>query len=190
MKHTCITGENQNVGVGLKSFIVFGWGFLLVSTEQHSPAVPQVLKTVTTWTYSRLHNLGEEGFVCTAKFSLCSCKYWPNPRECLVEMLHLIKCKHFWENTRKKVLCGKGRNDWFNFFFLISLQIQEQTRKRLLVCSWTKKTIQNYTSYSVPENSFKFSFGKFLPCAVTVRSVDSSWHLSMDWYVTFLCCKH
>lgn len=83
---------------------------------------------------------------------------------------------------------------WY-FSDLIKFKSQEQTRKLfgsscIIVNYHNKKNPQKPDSHSVSENSLKFAFGKNAPCAVMVRSIDSSWLLSMDWYITFLCCKH
>lgn len=165
-------------GNGFKEFYhVFGWDFLLVFTELHSPAVPQVHKIVTTWTYWSLSSLVEEGFVCTAEFSLCGCKYWPNPRECLVERLHLIKCRHFSENLQENVLCGKGRNDWFNFF-LISFEIQEQTRKKLLGSSRWKNPPKTIPHIPYLKIRWSFSLVKYSVCS----------HREVNWQ--FLTSQH
>lgn len=48
MKHTHVK-EKKRTGGGFEGFYhMFGWGSLLVFAELHSPAVPQVLKAVTT----------------------------------------------------------------------------------------------------------------------------------------------
>lgn len=48
MKHTHVK-EKKTTGARFEGFYhMFGWGFSLVFAELHSPAVPQVLKTVTT----------------------------------------------------------------------------------------------------------------------------------------------
>lgn len=70
------------------------------------------------------------------------------------------------------------------FFFpkLIKLKIQEQTKKRLFgsFCIIVNYHNETKDTHSVSENSLKFAFGKNARCAVTVRSIDRSWLLSMD----------
>lgn len=131
LKNTHVKREKENGGsiwrvlllVRLVIFTVFRRISGLCSSA--SPWV------VSAWTYWKLSSLKKEGLVFTTKFSLCCCEYWLNPRERLVERLHLVKCKNFPEAPTKKFLCGNGKKDWCDFSVLIKFKIQEQTRKWL-----------------------------------------------------------
>lgn len=187
MKRTRIAGEKQNVGIGLNSFIMClagAFGCFLQNCSSSSPQDCYYLNILKAEQFNG-------GRICM------HCKIF-----CVVVNTGLILGSvwlkgYTWLNvsisqrtyTKKSSVGREEMTDLF-FFSWSHLKFRNKLEKDYLNLPGQKANPKLYLSFSIWK-VFEVFLWKISSCAVTVRSVDdSSWHLSMDWSITFLCCKH
>lgn len=192
MKHTCITGEKQNVRIGLKNCVMSLVGAFCCFLQ--NGAATQFLKSSRLsliepnegWTFQwrkDLHVL--QNFLCVVvSTGLILGSFW-------LKSYIWLNVSIFERTHTQKNKSTVGREEMTDLIFFpwLYLKFRNKPEKDYLDLPGQKTHPKLYLIFSIWK-FFEVFFWKIPPCAVRVRSVDSSWHLSMDWYVNFLCCKH